>query len=300
MKEGPGEGPTSSRVAPDPPEAYPPPVVRFFVVVALAVLVLQPACIFFVPDTGPLESTACHFKGQTVTACGVCVASKCQGAVNACCTDSTCQGSLDDLDTCAGSDAGYAGCLSLTMGDPTFNSSASLNSLVACMEEACAPDCAGVPDGGSPDAPFVMSNEVISCMSSGPSACSCDVYMEAAPNTVECDPGAFGNGGICCAQPGYPALAKVCECVPYLCAMDNMGDCDCSTNPEDLSALGFPTSECDDGSGGVCCLLSDGLCQCTTSEVTCPEGTMVDMCYLPPMTGGCPAGTSSAPSCSTP
>jgi hypothetical protein len=262
-------------------------------------MAMQPACIFFVGDPGPLQSKRCGFKGDvgpSATSCGSCIASSCQSAVDACCASSSCQGDLNYLDSCAGSGDSTA-CYTLMTQDVVFNDpSGAFATLGSCVQQNCASKCTGSSDAGlaldtnGPATGVTCSGSSQSCFCSEPSQ---------GPAGPSCTASQFNNG-VCCAQTGYPSNFATCTCAPYACGNDGVGDCYCSANPEDIVDMS-PTLSCDDGGGGVCCINNEGLCACSASTPSC-TGTSSKVSVCSPSAGAGPCGViqTQFATCSSP
>jgi hypothetical protein len=203
------------------------------VAVASLGVTMQPGCIFFVGDPGPLQSKRCGFKGDTgmsATTCGSCIASSCQSAVDACCTSSSCQGDLNYLDSCAGSadadSTAATACYTLTTQEVFNDPSGAFATLGSCVQQNCASKCAGSSEAGLP-------TTGVTCTSSN-QGCSCVATSLAPPTTSDCEQALFMNG-TCCGDTGYPAApgtSCTCAAAAYACATDAIGECDCTSSPD--------------------------------------------------------------------
>ena len=260
-------------------------------------VVSQPACIFFVGDSGPLQAVRCSFKGdgskgESSTTCGTCIASSCQQAVDACCASSSCQGDLSYLDGCAGSPDSIA-CTTLTTGDLFNDSSGNFATLGTCVQQNCSSPCTGSS----------VSTAGVTCVNLG-MGCSCTATSSTPSSTPACDTttvvSSVGGNGICCAPSDYPSVpGSTCTCAPYACGTDNVGECVCSASPDLIPGGYTSTASCDASAGGVCCIDNTGFCSCTASLSECSGGTMVFECS--PGSGASPCGQTeiSVGSCSS-
>jgi hypothetical protein len=108
---------------------------------ALAAVVVASAagCVLLVPARDDL-SGSCHFAGESTTSCGKCIQRSCQNEVNGCCRDSTCDKTLQELDTCAVSGSADA-CAPLLQSTQA--------GLGGCVSSHCSDPCSGAAEAGS-------------------------------------------------------------------------------------------------------------------------------------------------------
>ena len=197
-------------------------------------------CILLVDSspTGDVFATTCGFA-HSDTACGQCIASSCQSAIDACCKDATCQQHLGALDTCAGGD-----CTALEN-----DLAVALRPVGDCVMPACAAACA-----------FTYADSTNCTTGPGPGVtCHCTIPQQGAPaNTTKCGP---PKGGLCCATTGWPAGTTTCSCVAPVCSTYANG-CACESSPQNTSPT-FYVSSC---TSAHCCLRTDGSCFCSTDS----------------------------------
>lgn len=233
-------------------------------VVASASLVASlAACVLFVPSPEETAGSTCGLTSdERGTACGTCLASKCQSALDLCCAEGrTCESVIpavalceDDEEKCAAAGDGGAERV-----------------LRACASGSCADSCGdGVPakDSGPP-------LEVVCENGSGLGRCFCRALTDAGSSSGTCVSRSYYR---CCAEEGYPTVAgKACACLPRYCLRDRAArSCTCSYFE---SSSGDATSSCSAASSGVCCELEGGReCTCYDDLDRCPSGTEVSSC----------------------
>jgi hypothetical protein len=264
-------------------------------VVAVAALAWAPGCIFFVGDTGNLETSMCNFQGET-TPCGVCVITNCEAQLNACCTDSSCQGSLSNLDGCATGSS--VACGELTEGDILGLTDAAYAALGACVSKSCSTTCTGSSssgDGGVPVGPTIG----ISCSNPVQGECSCE-YTDDGTTSVSCST-SIGQNIICCADTGYPGTSgpaedgTTCICNPFYCEEDGEGNCACASQMGIIT--GTSTSGCSENGSNTCCVTNEGVCECMPGNSGCGSAMEVSSCSIE--NTGCSFAISVS-SCSSP
>jgi hypothetical protein len=268
---------------------------------AVAAVLFAPACIFFVPDNGHLQSKACTFSGgsgPSKTACGACIASMCASEVDTCCTTGSCQGSLTYLDQCAGQ-GDTSACDSFTTSYLVDDPSGAAMALGQCIARcsACGVDGGVGPidtEAGGTGGPGPVQGLGISCESSGGGSCLCTTGGGESGGS-ECDTETTGQG-VCCAMSGYPSYGS-CSCSPYLCQSDGEGDCSCAADGTESG--GTTVGSCDDSGGGTCCVNNEGDCFCSPATTSCGSGTQVDTCS-PGAANPCGVGMTPVTSCSNP
>lgn len=227
------------------------PVVRRTLLVALALLG-GAGCLLFV-ETGSIGST-CTFEGSA-SACGACVAEKCQTKLDACCTDGDCKNLLPSLDHCARS-AESAACADLqTNLTPTNRATLSssedpatgalANALRACVAASCSAVCAA-PGGNTRTRCVGALNQT-----------NCECGTRPPLNDVACNTRTVVNS-VCCAGPGFPDRDLSCQCRGYGCTDTNDG-CTCS------GTYGGPKPTC---TGTICCV-DEGVNDCSCGTRAC-------------------------------
>lgn len=235
----------------------------------VAAVLVATSCIAFVnPDS---FGTTCSFANRGA-ACGACLASQCQSAIDACCTSDSCLPALPDVDLCAGGDRDACGRI-LSRASTSANDEASLR-LSQCISKSCVNVC-----------PYAVAT-VTRCsqpvLGSG-KTCNCDV--SAQPNAVVCSREAYPDT-ICCAPDGWPAEGQRCSCLKWACNPTGVG-CGCLLTETSTKT---DTSEC---TGANCC--SDGF-QCQCSSLPCRDDQKkVPACSL--SFAECKAGTKAIDRC---
>lgn len=241
-------------------------------------LLLPVGCVLLVDEVDTFGSD-CKIQGAE-TACGSCLRSNCQPAVNACCGDPQCDAT--GIDQCALGNCAVQG-----------QRSAWENCTLAACSEACG---LGTSDGGldagsdaGMDAADAAEDSftpptVTNCTTSI-NSCSCNAG--AAPNGVVCDKTKVDNG-YCCADATWPAAGN-CRCQRLSC--ENIsGDCECGLVPNGpLSSCQPTTSQpncCARPDFGTC-LCSKKICEswvgdpvaaCTPQTTPCHNGKSVTSC----------------------
>ena len=295
----------------------------------VALSVFAGGCIFFV-DTTDL-GLACRFDGDDSTACGKCVASSCQAAVNACCAADACKGSLGDLDRCGRG----AGCATLLGTAPGV---APRDALIGCIQTSCAATCTatGDTDGGSDGASSGSSGgsgssgassgssggsgssgassgssgasgssgtsgtsgssgAAPNCFSVGPN-CRCTV--QSGGNNAACDAksmGVLATAVICCADTNYPANGSSCMCSWIGCGAAGSS---CLCGPGNAA----PGGTCDKpGDPAWDCCTQTGAPECICGDsFACPSGFIDGGTTCNPGTVICAPGQSKVSACNGP
>jgi hypothetical protein len=208
-------------------------------------------CVLFV-DTSDYGSS-CQFQGQG-TACGQCVAARCQAAVNDCCMASECSAAMGELDACATGQ----GCASL-FGEP--QRLGTEYALAQCVQTQCASVCStvGTPQGG----PVSCDNDP--AFIAGAPSCTC---VGVGGLGGACSPASLGDAGVgvlCCADNGYPTKANsACHCQTISCSDQGGTSTDCSCGL--LLRLGKLASCTKKGPGYPCCQSTSAPnCHCSQS-----------------------------------
>lgn len=260
--------------------------VRLF---ALACLGALAGCVLFI-DTPSTFDSACRFAGDTIEACGKCVAASCRAQVDACCRDGSCRPLLDSLDQCATSSSptSSTGCAKL---QTTPTSSTAGTTLQDCIRARCAGSCKGsaTADGGKPAPPSPVENGATSCSSYEPTSCSCITIGAGLGNDTICNQESVG-GGICCLDSsGSGAGHQSCRCTRFSCNTSSDGSCQCQA-----SGLSGTATTCD---GDYCCVVdSTQSCYCGTKPCRATGETRVQSCT--PSAVGCASGRTLVSSCS--
>lgn len=235
----------------------------------LAAVLVATSCIAFVnpDDFGP----SCAFANRGA-ACGSCLASQCQSAIDACCGSDACLPAMADVDLCAGGDRDACGrVLARTTTTATDDVSVRLSQ---CISKSCVNVC-----------PYAVAT-VTRCsqpvLGSG-KTCNCDV--SAQPNAVVCGRETFPDT-VCCAPEGWPKEGQRCSCLKWACNPTEVG-CGCLLTETSSKT---DTSEC---TGVNCC--SDGF-QCQCSSLPCRDDQKkVPACSL--SFAECKAGTRAIDRC---
>ncbi len=218
-----------------------------------------PACILFVNDDPGSLGTSCRFSGQDASACGICLASSCQKAIDSFCISSSCRDrGMAAVDACA-----------TGMSDQCLSSDLSPD-LSSCIVSACAKECLG---------------GITNC-SSGTNECTCNIELHS-PNAVACGESTVRNS-ICCADASWPKNGS-CRCTYWGCMIQSTR-CDCSPrsfagSSSDYKDACYPPQ----GGGYHCCRSSYGSCSCDMSSCLSSE-TEVPDCSL--TSAGCSTGSS--------
>ena len=212
-------------------------------VVWSCVLVVQP------------ETFGAHCSPRAATTeCMGCLVSRCQAAVDACCSPGACGDLLSTLEHCAAvQDATCAEARARTT-----SADANEARLATCVSTRCGSPC-GELSGTSKT----------SCRESrnGESTCTCTAGE--AVNEVECSEVAY-PGSLCCASKGWPGPGLGCTCVPIVCVPSGSG-CFCSRN--EYATPGYQ-SRCA-GKDLFCCR-SNGTCRCGTARCEPPEEAVAE------------------------
>jgi hypothetical protein len=190
----------------------------------------------------------CKFEGEDTT-CGRCLRDRCQGSIDACCTDDTCGATLGVLESCAlHGDA--------TCGDLTSRKALASHDgeLATCATTRCGAVCRGFT--GTSD---TKCSEPVFGRGA---TCSC-LPTPGAGNDFLCSPETYVDT-LCCASDSWPAPGFECSCLPLGCHGTPEG-CSCALvdTPPDQKECGGP------GAGGAttCCvsLLDPDQCVCRGS-----------------------------------
>jgi len=224
-------------------------MLRAFVVVPIlsvawsCVLVVQP------------ESFGAHCSPKAATTeCMACLSSRCQAAVDGCCSPTQCGNLLSTLEQCAA--AHDASCTQARAR--TTSGDANELRLATCVATRCGSVCAEL-----------TGTSKTSCRESrnGESTCTCTAGQAA--NDVPCSEAAY-PGSLCCASPGWPGPGLGCSCVPIVCVPSGTG-CFCSRN--EYATPGYQ-SRCA-GKDLFCCRTS-GTCRCGTAPCEAPEEAVAE------------------------
>lgn len=254
--------------------------VRFFppfrrVVWGVALLVSGGlGCAFTQVGVGSDYTTTCSFTGRDSSACGKCIAAKCQTQVDACCADATCRAS-NKTDLGFGVSTGDDGTLGKLDGCGDGKSCYDLEvdpaakAMAACVQSACSDVC---------DTRLASARKATATSCEWKTSYTKERYCEcvvpstsngvaSAPNDTACGPSA----GICCADLDWPAPASKCSCDPPSCNSYSGDVCICERQTG--------SSVVSDCARGPCCLTSEGECRCDPTRRACPEGdTPVKSC----------------------
>jgi hypothetical protein len=242
----------------------------FGLAVAIGVGLVASGCILFMNDDADSYTATCHFSGESANACGMCVAQNCQGAVNRCCTDSSCRNNLSYLDSCvANPGPASTGCDFLEV---------YASSLWSCIGSACSSACgvngvSGFDGGGTEGGPVGVTycstaSDFCSCLIPGPNlpgispngtACSTTMGTPAPGDTV------------CCAEQGWPHSGKSCSCQPVSCMSSPSGGFSCTPS---ASYNYMPTAT---ATTGVCCTFGTE-CNCDQTTACSTGETQVTQC----------------------
>lgn len=267
---------------------------------ALVLGIPSSGCALLVGGSGGLETTACHFQGES-TPCGRCVAEQCQSKVNDCCLDSNCDENLGYLDGCAAS-GDIQSCTVLGSGS-FLTGSASFRALSMCVTSkcsACGVDLfdSGIPgvDSGSPDADSDGAVTYISCDVLNGNDCFCVLSTGTPRATPDCSTSTVPNA-MCCADVGWPepgvgSLQPQCDCETIGCTNEGTTDCFCQADIE--ATANGDAFTC--GSGwGRCCATAGDYCTCLAGEC---GGYEDEVSACTPAAIGCPKGKFAVTSCS--
>jgi hypothetical protein len=233
---------------------------------ATLAVALSVGCITFInADPGGLSTQGCGFKGSDGTACGACIAAKCQAQVDGCCRDKRCREyELERLDTCATGDVAECGRFFVTDAG---------TALEECIKGACGAPCladdAGAPDGGGLRTRCSIFSE------------SCTCVPDPVGNDTVCTPAAITGGSgkaLCCVDEAWPANGASCTCKWWGCTPTSSG-CRCS------AISGAPYEECDGKLFNYCCrsiLTGDCVCRdqtdCSGTETRVPSCSLEYAC----------------------
>jgi hypothetical protein len=204
---------------------------RRFVRAALALAIGSPLGCTLLLDATTEPGPHCNFSGRDTSACGLCLAKRCQLPIDQCCGDAGCQAALDVIDRCAGH-ADVDACRALQDGTTPVPEPVS-----ACARASCAVECSG-------------GQAITSCDSSGDS-CQCTGTTGDQANGEVCTDASIEDG-VCCADIGYPDTQLLCSCDRYQCKPTADG-CSCGIATEG------PWGSC---AGAICCFKSIFECHC--------------------------------------
>lgn len=199
----------------------------------------------------------CGFSGSETT-CGKCLAEKCQGAIDKCCSDDDCASGqysfvkpfMELIDSCASGDT--AVCAALKKPDDyTYVAPAKI--LSTCLSESCAAACAGSA---------VPHRE---CKDKGIRECSCSdaVASKGGPCSVA---SVGGNGALCLRSENG------CSCAAVSCSGGTSCKCANDGGPGGFTGCPAPST-----ASGRCCLrfpYTDGTifsCECDEDPSSCTK-----------------------------
>jgi hypothetical protein len=263
---------------------------------ALGLADLSTGCVLLMTDT--ISGSACTFAGAQSTDCGRCIASACQGKVNACCR-ADCAKTLDHLDRCTatGECNEVLGKQATLAGDE----------LAACARGSCESVCGsgagGVSADGGTAVPEGGSGLAIACTESGES-CSCTAQTGTGTSGPRCTPSALDAStprAVCCATRGWPVAGGECTCGAFHCAPNAFSGCECEVAPQTVNQPDDSLSGCSKGSPSyewMCCAKAGQGCYCAHKYTgSCPGGWSVTSndCTV----GGlaCPSGQEKVTRC---
>lgn len=237
------------------------------IVLSALSLLLFTGCILLVSE--PTFGKTCRFSGAE-SACGACVASRCQASVDACCTDDACKDTLGSLDGCAAKHDGSCGALAAAAS----SSQPASAELGKCIARRCGGECQ----------PFAGQSET-TCkeLVLAPGA-SCSCVTSAEHNDFTCSEAVF-QGARCCAPKGWPAAGLECSCKRLQCNPTADG-CFCSLvdyTPDQESCSGVyccaspKTAECS-CRARPCYADETRVTACSTAVVGCGPQDRIDAC----------------------
>ena len=244
-----------------------PRMLRNGLFTAACAILLLAGCVLFVDDRSDY-STTCHFDGDSRTPCGLCIATSCQPAVNACCGAATCDSAVAELDPCGGG----GDCTALV--NESTSDQAERKSLGQCVKDHCAAVCAATTDGGAIPPP---GGAPVSCgdNSAGFVGCTCVGEPSVVSSSGTCSAASLGlpaDNVICCADKNYPATTgSACQCSHVSCDQPTSDSCACGADVTD----GTDGTTCTKPSGGTCCN-STTTSRCFCGATKCSSG-FVDM-----------------------
>jgi len=237
---------------------------------ALAAVVSSASCIAIVSPDGP--GPRCRFAGED-TACGACVASKCQPAVDACCGDGECTDrGLSFVERCTQGD--HRACLMLA--SDVGATSPVRRELARCADTECGTTCRDS-----------TARSITACEAptyGQGKACECTISSTA--NDRPCSEATYA-GTICCAAAGWPAPGTECGCAPISCQDVATGRCLCVRS----SGPSF-AARCD----GLHCCADQETCACGSEPCNTRFTTEVASCAIEELS--CPSGHTRVTSCS--
>jgi len=211
--------------------------------------VLLGGCILFV--SSPPYGSSCRFAGEQ-SACGACVTTRCQDAVNACCTVDACASTLRDLEGCASKHDETC----TTLASAARSDGPTSTDLRACVASRCAGECQPLQG--------VSETSCHELALAAGAACSCVTSAAAGPNDFTCSRAVFPSAR-CCTPKGWPAAGLECSCKRAQCNPTADG-CFCSL--VDYT----PDQEACGGTPGLFCCASAKDAQCTCRSHACFAG----------------------------
>lgn len=229
----------------------------------------------------------CYLEASTANACGRCLSSACQAAIDGCCGDETCSGVMDLVDGCA-SDGSEPCEAIVSSGHPLAAP------LATCLTTNCAEAC-GLAEsastgaqGSAASSSTGMAVPQLSCSTSD-DTCSCQLTTTSQVGNAVCNESSFG-GASCCAHSQYPQKGS-CRCTRARCERNFQTDtCRCASSidgPNVGTACGVYTH---------CCQSKFGLgCACH-SYVCADYDVEVDECTS--QTLGCSSSEVEVSTCS--
>jgi hypothetical protein len=230
---------------------------------------LSVACVLF---TTPFRGDEhCGFAGREKL-CGECLATRCAGAIDTCCSETSCDGAILSVEQCARTQD--QSCAELLR--PSTNKERL--ALATCARDNCAAYCS--PATGT---------SVTACGDTPLTAgfgCRCRTGSNVVANNYVCSEASLPRTR-CCAPQAWPGPTVECTCKPFACFPTSEG-CVCnlgsSAEPGDLLFC-----------RGAHCCATDTVCTCQPSA--CSPGTReVAECNLQQI--GCATATRAVPSCS--
>jgi hypothetical protein len=238
----------------------------------LASLALASCVLLVSPKT---YGDRCKFGGEE-TACGRCLRDRCQTAIDGCCKDDTCAGTMTALEGCAQRGA----CDELTSKKGATGNDLAVTS---CAETLCAAVCRSFTGGSDTKCGEPVFGRGATC--------SCKP-APGAGNDFECSPATY-PGTVCCAPEGWPATGLECTCLPLGCHPIPEG-CSCALvdTPPDQT-------EC---SASTCCVSTVDPDQCVCRPGCFDNETKVAACAVTAQTAtgpviGCKKGQKRVDSC---
>ncbi|MEA2750443.1 MAG: hypothetical protein QOI41_4586, partial [Myxococcales bacterium] len=211
----------------------------------------------------------CRFENER-SACGACMASKCAGAVDACCRDGACDLTLALLELCAGGDPSK--CTSLA--SDLSAAAPSRSALASCFIDQCEATCRNATP---------TSNITQCSVPAFGRGQTCKCIVSNTPNDTVCNETAFPIT-VCCAPMGWPAPGLGCSCRAVDCGPTADG---CLCGLQEGPSGG---TQC---SGTICCLDQD-TCECG-SRACLLQDQMVTSCTFASI--GCAVGQQHVTSC---